>query len=120
MEVSGSAFIPPTPLGSQDGEGATSGVSCSQSEINKCGENSWNCIERDSNDNGSLVIWTGIKLYYMIDLHFNDNLLKTEVKSSSFRLLMEKMSTDFIFVNDKISPSMAPLASKILKSENIR
>ncbi|GFX41746.1 hypothetical protein TNCV_388591 [Trichonephila clavipes] len=30
MEVSGSAFIPPTPLGGQDGEVATSGISRSQ------------------------------------------------------------------------------------------
>ncbi|GFT32262.1 hypothetical protein TNCV_1035231 [Trichonephila clavipes] len=30
MEVSGSAFIPLTTLGRQDGKGATSGVSCSQ------------------------------------------------------------------------------------------
>ncbi|GFY02861.1 hypothetical protein TNCV_3507411 [Trichonephila clavipes] len=31
MEVSGSAFIPPTPLGRQDAEGATLGVGRSQS-----------------------------------------------------------------------------------------
>ncbi|GFV78491.1 hypothetical protein TNCV_3478061 [Trichonephila clavipes] len=35
MEVSGSAFIPPTPLVRQEGEGASSGVSLSHPFINR-------------------------------------------------------------------------------------